>query len=121
MSDAGPVPADGALHHAPGLIGYVVAWCVVDEAEIANIAVAPEARGLGVGAALLDAAVGDARTLGATTMFLEVREGNSAARRLYASRGFTEIGRRRGYYRKPLEDALVLRSVIGTTSAAAAD
>jgi ribosomal-protein-alanine N-acetyltransferase len=42
-------------------------------------------------------------------MFLEVRESNSAARALYASRGFLAVGRRRGYYRSPVEDALVLR------------
>ena len=42
-------------------------------------------------------------------MFLEVRESNVAARALYASRGFSAVGRRRGYYRHPVEDALVLR------------
>jgi ribosomal-protein-alanine N-acetyltransferase len=42
-------------------------------------------------------------------MYLEVRESNTAARRLYASRGFEEMGRRRGYYKRPAEDAIVLR------------
>jgi ribosomal-protein-alanine N-acetyltransferase len=51
----------------------------------------------------------EGRRRGALNMYLEVRESNDAARRLYASRGFLEIGRRRGYYRRPAEDAIVLR------------
>lgn len=92
-----------------GVIGYVVAWFAADEAEIANIAVAAEARGRGVGAALLDASLAAARAHGAECCYLDVRESNHAARRLYASRRFLEIGRRRGYYTRPAEDALVLR------------
>ena len=98
----GAVPGDGPL------LGYVVAWFAADESEIANIAVAPAARGRGVGAMLLDAALAEAVRRGAATTYLEVRESNAAARRLYASRGFRELGRRRRYYRAPVEDALVL-------------
>ena len=98
---------------APGEVaGYVVAWCVVDEAEIANVAVAAPMRGRGVGAALLDAALAHAAHVGCRHAFLEVRESNAAARALYASRGFTQVGRRRGYYRHPVEDALVLRCAL---------
>jgi ribosomal-protein-alanine N-acetyltransferase len=89
--------------------GYVVTWHAADEAEIANIAVEPGARGRRVGALLLDSALAEAARRGAASVFLEVRESNEAARRLYASRGFAPVGRRRGYYRKPAEDALVLR------------
>ena len=92
-----------------GVIGYVVAWFVVDEAEVANVAVAPEARGMGVGARLLDEALSAARVHGAASVYLEVRDSNAAARALYASRGFVQIGRRRRYYRRPVEDALVMR------------
>ncbi len=91
------------------LLGYVVAWFVADEGEIANVAVAPEARGRGVGARLLDAALAEGRARGAATIFLEVRDSNQPARQLYASRGFEEVGRRRAYYRRPVEDAIVLR------------
>lgn len=95
--------------HAGGaLVGYVVAWFAADESEIANVAVAPAARGRGVGARLLDAALAEAARRGAATTYLEVRESNGAARALYASRGFGELGRRRRYYRHPVEDALVL-------------
>ena len=111
-ADAFFMVADGAAAawappEAP--LGYVVAWFVLDEAEVANIAVAASARGRGVGGRLLDAALHEARRRGAAQVFLEVRESNAVARRLYASRGFVELGRRRRYYRAPVEDALVLR------------
>jgi len=91
------------------LLGYVVAWFVVDEAEIANLAVSDEARRAGVGARLLDFAVAAADQRQCRVVFLEVRESNAAARALYASRGFEVAGRRSKYYRNPVEDALVLR------------
>ena len=79
-----------------------------DEAEIANLAVADDERGQGVGAALLDAVLQAAEARGSASIYLEVRESNSVARRLYGSRGFSAVGRRRGYYRRPSEDALIL-------------
>ena len=100
----------GEAADAPGVpVGYVVAWFAADEAEIANIAVAQHVRGTGLGARLLDAALDAARRRGSRYVFLEVRESNAAARALYASRAFEVVGRRRNYYRRPLEDALVLR------------
>ncbi len=98
-----------AVTGAGRVVGYVVAWFVLDEAEVANLAVEGGARGQGVGRALLDTALDEARRNGVRVVYLEVRESNAAARRLYAGRGFVEMGRRRGYYRKPTEDALVLR------------
>jgi ribosomal-protein-alanine N-acetyltransferase len=95
------------------IVGYAVAWCVVDEAELANLAVAPSMRGQGIGAALLDRSMTDARLLGCTVMHLEVRESNAAARALYESRGFGMVGRRKRYYRAPIEDALILRARLG--------
>lgn len=95
-----------------GPVGYVVAWFAADQGEIANLAVEPRARRQGIGGALLDAALDEATRRGAAEVFLEVRESNRAARELYAGRGFTEIGRRRGYYRRPPEDAIVLRRAL---------
>jgi [ribosomal protein S18]-alanine N-acetyltransferase len=89
--------------------GYVVAWFVLDEGEIGNLAVASEARRRGIGALLLDGAIAAVRASNVDTLYLEVRDSNAAARALYASRGFVEVGRRREYYRRPKEDALVLR------------
>jgi [ribosomal protein S18]-alanine N-acetyltransferase len=94
------------------LAGYVVAWYVMDEGELANLAVAPDCRGQGIGRMLLDAVIGDATGRGSSTLYLEVRESNAAARQLYASRGFEEVGRRKGYYRNPTEDALILRRTL---------
>jgi len=98
--------------------GYVVAWFVLDEGEIGNLAVAKNARRLGIGARLLDAAIAAVRESDVDTLYLEVRDSNAAARALYASRGFVEVGRRREYYRKPKEDALVLRLDLAAEPAA---
>jgi len=96
------------------VVGYVVAIFAADEGEIANLAVAVEAQGRGVGQVLLDAVIADAGRRGTATLYLEVRESNSAARRLYRSRKFEEVGRRRGYYQRPTEDALLLRLSLGS-------
>lgn len=92
--------------------GYVVAWFVADEGEIANLAVAPEGWGSGIGRALLDAALDEAARRNVESVYLEVRDSNARARRLYQSRGFEEVGRRKGYYRRPVEDAIVLRRTL---------
>ena len=94
------------------IFGYVVAWMVVDEAEIANLAVSDDARRTGIGARLLDHAIETVKSHRGAVVFLEVRESNAAARALYASRGFEVAGRRSKYYRKPVEDALVLRRAL---------
>lgn len=94
------------------LAGYVVAWYVMDEGELANLAVAPSERGRGIGGALLDAVLGDAASRGIAKLFLEVRESNDSARKLYEARGFEEVGRRKQYYRSPSEDALILRCTL---------
>lgn len=102
-----PDPASAAGE--PAVLGYAIAWFIVGEGEVGNVAVHPGARGRGIGARLLDEALAEARRREAEVVFLEVRESNEPARRLYASRGFVEVGRRRRYYRRPDEDALILR------------
>lgn len=98
-----------ALDAHGAVIGYVVGWFAGGDGEIANIAVAAEARGQGVGGQLLDEALRVAREAGSETVHLEVRASNVPAQALYASRGFEPVGMRRGYYRDPAEDAIVLR------------
>ncbi len=100
------LPGTFALHR-PGQ-GFVLARVAAGEAEILTLAVHPEARRQGHGAALLAGAMASAVARGATAMFLEVAEGNAAARALYAAAGFAEVGRRRRYYPDG-GDALVLR------------
>lgn len=101
-----------ARSDAAEVLGYVVAWFVAGEGEIANLAVAPEGWGGGIGRALLDAALDEARRRGIEAVYLEVRDSNLRARRLYQSRGFEEVGRRKSYYRRPVEDAIVLRRTL---------
>jgi ribosomal-protein-alanine N-acetyltransferase len=98
-----------AAERGDQLIGYAVCWTVADQAELGNLAVAAEARGAGVGRLLIGAAMRSVRSRGARECFLEVRETNSVAQSLYRSCGFEVVGRRRGYYSRPLEDALVMR------------
>jgi ribosomal-protein-alanine N-acetyltransferase len=105
------VAGDGASRP----LGYVVAMVAGPEAEIADLAVSPVARRRGIGRALIDRALSELAGIGVEAVFLEVRESNRAARALYESLAFQAIGRRRGYYRQPLEDALLLRRQLGTT------
>lgn len=94
------------------VIGYVIARHALDEAEILNLGVAPTRQREGVGRALVQEVLARLRRSGVATVFLEVRESNAAARRLYADLGFASVGRRRDYYRLPAEDAVVLRAMI---------
>jgi ribosomal-protein-alanine N-acetyltransferase len=98
-----------AAERGARLVGYAVSWTVLDQSELGNVAVAPEARGSGVGRALVEAILRRVGGRGARECFLEVRESNQVARTLYADLGFITIGRRRRYYNSPVEDALVMR------------
>ena len=98
-----------ALHVAGRATRDRVTQTVAHRREIANLAVVPTARRRGVARALLEAIVAEARESRIVRLFLEVRESNAAARTLYASAGFAPIARRARYYRKPVEDAIVLR------------
>ena len=81
---------------------------VAGEGELLRIAVDPAVRGRGLGRKLLEAVTETAGEDGIQTIFLEVRESNRAAVNLYRSAGFREIGRRRGYYHNPPEDAILM-------------
>jgi ribosomal-protein-alanine acetyltransferase len=88
------------------VLGFVAFRQTSDgEAEILNLAVAPESRRQGVATLLVEEAV--TRRPGA--LFLEVRSSNSTARNFYQKLGFTEVGRRRGYYQSPEDDGIVMR------------
>jgi ribosomal-protein-alanine N-acetyltransferase len=94
------------------IIGYVIARHALDEAEILNLGVASTRQRQGVGRALVQAMLAQLRQWGVASVFLEVRESNAAARRLYGALGFAQVGRRRAYYRLPTEDAVVLRAAM---------
>lgn len=95
-----------------GPVGYVVGRMVLDEGEILNLGVALAARRHGIGRALVERMMLAFATAGVRHVFLEVRASNLAAQRLYAGFGFRSIGRRRRYYRAPVEDAVLLQAVI---------
>lgn len=98
-----------AIGEQSEVLGYAIAWMTADEAELANLAVAPGARGHHIGARLLDRMLEASKALGMRSAFLEVRASNAAALSLYVSRGFQSFGRRAKYYRRPVEDALIMR------------
>lgn len=91
-------------------VGYGVVMMAVDEADLLNISVLPAFQRQGVGTAFLQHLIVRAKAQQATRMLLEVRATNQAALALYASQGFIEMGRRRGYYpaHEQREDAIVM-------------
>jgi ribosomal-protein-alanine N-acetyltransferase len=94
---------------AAGLAGFVVAHNVEAEWEIENIVVAESARRRGVGTQLLARLLDRVRSSAACSLFLEVRDSNLAARRLYEKFSFVAAGRRPLYYHNPVEDAVIYR------------
>ncbi len=88
--------------------GYLMAWRSGPELHILNVAVDPEQRRRGLGAALLEAALAEARRGGMISVSLEVRRGNRPALEMYRAYGFEEAGLRPGYYADTGEDALIL-------------
>lgn len=98
-ADSGPEPA---------VAGFIVARVVAGELHINNVAVRPEFRRQGIAAQLIEAALRQGQADGARIAFLEVRAGNVPAQGLYCRCGFQVTGRRRRYYRQPVEDALLM-------------
>jgi [ribosomal protein S18]-alanine N-acetyltransferase len=90
------------------VVGFCGFWRVLDEIHINNVAVLPEYRRQGIASLILGRVFSEGRRVGAGRATLEVRRSNEVARRLYERFGFTVAGVRRGYYRNPDEDALVL-------------
>jgi ribosomal-protein-alanine N-acetyltransferase len=94
------------LDHA-ALAGFLIARHLVPEWELENVVVAPALRRVGIGKQLLDSLLVQAQQTHSRAIFLEVRESNTAARRLYEKLGFHENGGRKGYYSNPTEDAVL--------------
>lgn len=95
------------------VVGYTIGRVAADEGEILNVGVHPESRRRGIARALVRTLLDALGAAGARQVYLEVRESNAAARQLYAALGFGEVGRRARYYRRPVEDAVILRAVVG--------
>ena len=91
------------------LAGYVGSQSVMGWADMMNLAVHPDYRRMGIGENLIAYLVSGLKEKDVTCLTLEVRVSNEPAIRLYTKLGFTEVGRRPGYYHNPKEDALILR------------
>ena len=89
--------------------GYIGSQTVMDETDMMNVAVHPDFRRQGIAEALVNALVENLQKMGSHSLTLEVRASNVPAISLYEKLGFSEIGRRKNYYRNPREDALILR------------
>ncbi len=90
------------------LLGYIVTLTLPPECEILNIAVSPSFRRKGIAEKLLSYVTERASEKDCDTLMLEVRESNLAARTLYEKQGFYSVGRRKGYYTNPVEDAILM-------------
>src|ERR1700722_19725590 len=95
--------SDGAI------AGYAGLLAAGGQADVLTIAAAADRGSQGIGSQLLDRLLAEARSRGATEVFLEVRADNARAQRLYQWRGFAEVGIRRGYYQPSGMDAIVMR------------
>lgn len=96
------------------VVGFALSRVIIDECELMLLAVMPQVQRRGIGRALLDAVIANARMANADHVFLEVRDANPAIE-LYTETGFIEVGRRRGYYRGSFGetfDALTYRLVL---------
>ena len=91
------------------LAGYVGSQSVLGWADMMNLAVDPDYRKQGIGRRLVEELICRLKEDEVTCLTLEVRASNDPAISLYKSMGFTEVGRRPGYYHNPKEDALILR------------
>jgi ribosomal-protein-alanine N-acetyltransferase len=105
-------PSESTVEATP-IVGYIAARETAGELHINNFAVRSGYRRRGIGAALLERVLGEARRRKAIAAFLEVRSANHAAQALYEKSGFRAIARRANYYSDPREDAVVMSLVLG--------
>ncbi len=90
-------------------VGYLLASLLAPEGELLRIGVCPEYRKRGIGARLMERFLSEAKRRGCTELFLEVRADNLPAIALYRRFDFSDNGLRRGYYKNPTVDALLMK------------
>jgi [ribosomal protein S18]-alanine N-acetyltransferase len=112
LSDSAPQRLVLVLEKGAAIEGFLVARVLDREWEVENVVISSASQRQGLGAWLLAELILYARSKGAKSITLEVRESNLAARALYRKCGFSEIGRRPHYYCEPEEDALVYTLVL---------
>ena len=91
------------------VVGYIGSQTAVDETDVMNVAVHPDHRRKGIAEALIEMLIKQLQEQGSHALMLEVRASNAPAIALYEKIGFRQVGLRKNYYRKPKEDALILR------------
>lgn len=92
------------------ILGYTGFRFVLDEGHITTLAVDKKKRKKGIGTKLIEQLLKDAKDAGLGKLFLEVRQSNIPAQKIYKKLGFKVIDRRREYYQHPVEDALVMQN-----------
>ena len=97
-----------AARRGEEVLGYASVWHLGEELKINNIAVRAECRRRGLGRWMLLQIMERARRAGCRVARLEVRQSNVAARKMYERHGFVETGRRKGYYAREQEDAILM-------------
>lgn len=90
------------------VVGYIGMYCVCREGYITNLAVKEEFRGQGIATSILKECISYAIKKNFELLSLEVRVSNTAAIRLYTSMGFRKEGRRKDFYKSPVEDAWIM-------------
>ena len=94
------------------VLGYIGTRILLDQCDITNIAVHPDARRGGIATLLLEELERTVRPMGVEVLYLEVREGNTPARSFYEKSRFVPVGRRKNYYSLPTEDAILMTKTL---------
>ncbi len=110
--DADHITVLAAIDEETDVLGFGCLLAVDGEGEILNIAVRPDVRKAGIGRALLGEMIIVGFDLDVREFYLEVRESNTPARSLYEKLGFVTLGRRKRYYSKPVEDAILMKKTL---------
>jgi ribosomal-protein-alanine N-acetyltransferase len=90
------------------IVGYICANYLLDEGHILNVTVNPDHRQQGIASQLVHYMLGLLKKEGCGAIFLEVRQSNEAALRMYEKAGFNKIATRKAYYKLPIEDAVIM-------------
>lgn len=94
------------------VIAYGGMMTVLDEGQVTNIATHPSYRRMGAARLVTDALAEYGRERALSEIYLEVRVSNAGAIALYEKCGFSKVGERKGFYRCPTEDALVMKKIL---------
>lgn len=95
------------------IVGYQIGWKILDEYHLHNLAVDAAFQGTGIASFLLKELIRMVGQLALGSIELEVRKNNQAALKLYEKFGFKVVGVRKDYYQKPVDDALLMRYLVG--------